>query len=122
MEWDVYNHFLNHDIICPQETWCEDSEAHILEDENVKAFYSNRKIRHRNAKRPSGGVALSIKRYIDKGIKPVFSSSDDAIWVKLHRKYFNLDKDIYLCIAYLPPKGSIFFSWYNIGLEAIEII
>ncbi len=58
MIWDVYNNFLNHDIICIPEMWCEDSEDHMLEDEKFKVFYSDGKVRHGNAKRPSGGVAL----------------------------------------------------------------
>lgn len=116
MVWDVYNNFINNDIICLQETWCDDNEALLLEDDIFNVFYSNRKLRHKKAKRPSGGVAIMIKKHLIKGIKKQFSSSDDVLWIKLDKQFFSLDRDIFICNAYLPPEGSSLFSWYTIDV------
>ncbi len=119
---EIYDMFMKHDIISIMETWCTDEEARSLEDDNFKVIFSNRKYRDPKAKRISGGVLFLIKKEIFKGVKRMISSSDDVIWLKLDRCFFNLEKDIYLCNAYLPPSGSSIFRWYNVDVcEMLEL-
>ncbi len=119
---DVYDKFVSHDIICLQETWCTDAEARSMEDENFKVLYSNRKYRDPRAKRISGGVIVLVKKELWKGVKKVMSSSDDVLWVKLDRKFFKRERDMYLACAYLPPQKSSIFSWYDVDVcEMLEL-
>ena len=118
---EVYEKFVDHDIVCLQETWCTE-EARSLEDENFKVLFSNRKYRDPRAKRISGGVIVLVKKHLWKGVKKVISSSDDVLWVKLEKIFFKSEKDVYMACSYLPPQGSSLFSWHNVDVcEMLEL-
>ena len=102
-----------YDIVCLIET-------HIdrIPDEDIlpgyKVFHSFRSRKHHRARRISGGMAVAVRNNLFKGITRVHSSSDDTIWLKLDKKFFNMSKDIYLGAVYLVPEGSSYLNWTNV--------
>lgn len=36
---------------------------------------------------------------------PCDKSSDDRLWIKLEAEFFGLDKDLFLCLAYMSPES-----------------
>ena len=56
--------------------------------------------------RDSSGVLIYFWQDIRKGVKKVESTLKDAIWLRLYKNYFGLNKDLYLCTVYIPPRNS----------------
>ena len=71
-----------------------------------QSYVLNRKLKKRNAKRDSGGIAIFIKDKYVSSDTLVFQDEDDILWVKLCDQMFNLDKDLYACLSYVLPEGS----------------
>jgi len=70
--------------------------------------------KHIRAKHGSGGIMILINPNIKKGTKIIKNSNrNDYVWLKLEKSFFELQEDIYLCIAYVPPQDST----YSKGLE-----
>ena len=61
------------------------------------------------ARRNSGGVLLFCKENIAEGVEKQTSANKHFIWVKLKSNFFKLDKDIFLCCAYIPSTNSKYF-------------
>ena len=89
------------EILCLQETQCGPNETASLSVEGYKLFPFHRKISGNN--RHFGGSLLIIKSEIRPGIKIVNTFDGDKIWIMLLKEYFNLEKDMYICFAYVPP-------------------
>ena len=72
-------------------------------------------------KRHFGGLGLLIRDKIRPGVKILENKSKDFQWLKLEKNFFNLTKDIMLCLAYIIPANSN-FSIHSGGqvLEYIE--
>jgi hypothetical protein len=108
----------NYDIVTLNETHCN-TEDHIV----VKGYtclQANRP-RAKKATKDSGGVAVLIRESINAGVKLVHSPCPEYMWVKLDKKFFHLDKDIYMCCAYIPPRNSSYsLKLYKDILEQIE--
>ncbi len=103
---------LEFDIVCLVETWY----VGLFDVNGFKTYVSNRSYRHKKAKRESGGTAILVKNEIKKHINKQLSSSDDCIWMKLDRKYFDLKQNLYLCCSYLIPEKSSIFSWKSLDV------
>lgn len=60
------------------------------------------------AKKHSGGVCVLVKHNIVKGVHVIStpSKSNDLIWVRLSKSYFNWEDDIYLAVVYSSPENS----------------
>ena len=101
----------NVDILCLTETWTCDDNVNNVNIEGFELFYSHRQEKHKKAKRDYGGVIIFVKKNLVAGISKQRSIHDDFLWLKLDRKYFNLQKDIFMCTAYLLPENSSIFSW-----------
>ena len=90
-----------HDIICLQETKA------VINLENYRCFNSNRKLKNSdkiNSK--AGGVAILVRKEIEKGITRITSkSTPDAIIIKLSKHYFRQTNDIYIISAYISPSN-----------------
>lgn len=56
-----------------------------------------------------GGLGVLVKKTIRKGIKYLPVRCSEYQWLQLDKNYFGLDKDIYLCFAYIPPQYSSFY-------------
>lgn len=84
------------------ETWCDSGESFDIPG-FIPVCHSNR-IKHKKARRNSGGVELYIKEELNNGIKKQNSSHKDIIWAKLDKKFFNMKKDTYIGIIYFSPE------------------
>ena len=50
-----------------------------------------------------------MKKTIKIGIEYLPVRCSEYQWLQLDKNYFALDKDIYLCFAYIPPQYSSFY-------------
>lgn len=96
-----YNKF---DIFGIVESWTGE-DSNILLPEFRSVHSPGIKVGKRG--RRSGGIIVYIKNklFIDKAVQ-VIKCNKNLIWIKLHKEAFNLEKDIYLCTVYIPPKSS----------------
>ena len=102
---DMLGPFLKlHDVIFVTETWAWDNDYFNLEGYVYHNF--NRKSKHANAKRNSGGIGIFIRRELTEGIEIKKCINDVVVWVKLIGKFFGTVRDIYIAIAYIVPEGS----------------
>ena len=81
----------------------------------MPGFYCFRKdrLKHKNAWRSSGGIAVLVKvslRHIFK-FDPV--SDSDIIWVRVQKTYIKLMSDLYVAFIYLPPLNSTYGKLYG---------
>lgn len=93
----------SHDIVGIIESWTSEDEVIALPDYYVYNKYRNMS---KNAKRSSGGILCYIKKSIRKGTTILGSKSPNLVWLKLDSNFFQFDKDIFLCIVYIPPESS----------------
>ena len=42
------------------------------------------------------------------------------LWVKLCKKYFNFENDMFICFRYIPPKDSVYFK--NVDTNLFDIL
>nr|XP_006822324.1 PREDICTED: uncharacterized protein LOC102806336 [Saccoglossus kowalevskii] len=73
----------NHDIIGLGETWLNKDSLNTL---NIPGYYSHSIIR---SKQPGGGLSILINEQIKKGIKIEDVDSEDMLWCKLKKDFFN---------------------------------
>ena len=52
-----------------------------------------------------GGLGILIRKEIRKGVNFLNNGTSEYQWLKLKREFFNLNKDIYLCLIYYAPKS-----------------
>ena len=76
-----------------------------------QCFHFPRLLKHKNAKRDSGGMLVFISNALHKCVK-VTRESDALVWVHIQGKYLTLPYDINIGIVYIPPEGS---SYANYG-------
>ena len=109
---DVKNLVNMFDIFCLQETWLTDSDSL-----NFSGYSIHRSDRKHNKRRHcgSGGVVTLYRTNLEKGLTKLNSQSNDLMWLKLDKIYFNTDNDIYLCNCYIPPKNSSVTQIDHIG-------
>ena len=53
-----------------------------------------------------GGLGIFIKSIIGPGIKILENTHKDFQWLKLDKNFFNFNKNICLCLAYIIPSNS----------------
>ncbi len=76
---------------------------------------------NKTSKRGHGGICLFYSTLVSDGVTIVDTDVNGIIWVKLCKQFFNLDDDIYICFAYVPPQNSVYFALHPIGFyESIE--
>ena len=64
-------------------------------------------------KRHFGGLAILRKAEIKPYVKILKNTNPEYQWVKLEKDFFNFSKDLYICLVYYPPSGSV----YTQGLD-----
>ena len=82
-------------------------------------FRSKRVKKNKSARGSSGGIFLES---ILKGIEKQPPADKHFIWVKLDSKFFKLDRDIFLCCAYIPPSNSRYFQGNNTENDLIDLL
>ena len=95
------------DIFCLQETWLTDTDSIAIDGYGI--FRSDRKT-NKKKNCGSGGVVTLFKNELSKGVSKIKSQNTDLLWMKLHKNFFNLKTDIYLCNCYIPPQNSVVFQ------------
>ena len=101
----------NNDIIILTETWLAE-HIDIFSDD----FYNYHNIRpmHARAKRPSGGISILMRHHLrnsnrGKGIQ-IVKEHDCFVWLKIDKLCLNMNKNIFICATYIPPKDSTYWD------------
>ena len=113
----VFSKIKAHDIICLSEVHCGVDDL-----PSISGYNSFKLCRGLNKKinRYFGGLVIYYKSELREGIKFIANKTSDYVWMKLNHGYFSLEKDIYLCMAYIPPSGSTYSKAR--GLDVLELI
>ena len=90
------------DISVLTETWKRDTSK--LDLEGFRDFSQVRQ-KHFNAIRHSGGIAVLVKIIMRQGVR-LAEDSEGFIWLQLEKSFFNLQNDVSLCRAYIPPSNT----------------
>lgn len=53
--------------------------------------------------RSKGGIVITMKNAIRKGVKILDVIDSHIVWLKLEKKFFNFVEDLYMCTIYIPP-------------------
>ena len=83
---ELHNIFTNSDIILLTETWT--NEFSDLNFTGFQSYVLHRKLKKRNAKRESGGIAIFIREQYALSDTLVFQDEDDILWVRGSCKMF----------------------------------
>jgi exonuclease III len=105
------------DIFCLVETHCGPSEPLLLDGYRI---FHNHRPKTPGATRHFGGIAIGIKNHIRPGIKILPTTNSEISWIKLCKKFFNFEKDVYLAAAYISPAGSSFTGKRDDLFEILE--
>ena len=101
---EFINYIHDYDTLLFSETWHK-----RLTDLNLFGFHSFRLSRpkgNKKAKRYSGGLVVFFKDWLYGKIEPVKTDNRGILWMKLKREFFSLERDIYICLTYIPPEES----------------
>ena len=75
----------------------------------------------RRGRRGHGGVCLFIRDNVKPGISILEVDRSGFIWANIDKDFFNLDSNICICFAYIPPSDSLYFKSNDVGfLEKLE--
>jgi len=102
------------DICFLYESWCNVNSYIELNGYISHNFY--RKFQHKNARRSSAGAILYYRECLKDDIAIVKNHFDSIIWVKLDNVFFNIEKDVYLCCAYIWGDNSPVYNTFNVDL------
>ena len=74
---------------------------------NLEGFWDDSLVRSKCEKigRYSGGITVLVKSVLRKGIK-VVHKSEGILWLRLDRKFFHFEEDLYICAVYIAPVNS----------------
>ena len=81
---DSVHTFMKFDIVCLSETHA--TKQDILKYEGYKCFTS---CRPKETNKPSGGLAVFIRKVHVTGIKVIDKSYPDLLWLKLDKSFFH---------------------------------
>lgn len=95
------------DIFCVVETFLKNKETLCVD--GYTYFTHNRVSIHKKAKRGSGGVGVFIRNELLNlfSVLVLDDSIEDVLWIKLSNVAKVQSDNIVLCVAYLPPAGSV---------------
>lgn len=102
-EEEVINCLNKSDFIGLVETHAQSSTEISLKGYSV--FRKDRP-KHKNAWKPSGGIAVLVKDHLRNACKFDPISDSDVIWVKILKDVTKLNCDLFLAFVYLPPCNS----------------
>ena len=88
-----------HDICLFYETWNKVDEKIGIPD---YWDFSQVRPKYKKIGRYSGGITVMVKDDLRSGIQ-VVHNTEGFIWLKLDKTFLNLDNDLYICAAYIPP-------------------
>lgn len=107
---------LSSDINILLETW-----TGVKPKANLQDYLSISKCRKKKkrSKRHSGGIIVFYKMELTLGITYIQNGtkSENRLWLKLDKKVFGLESDLYICAVYIPPASSTHFDNDIVKLE-----
>ena len=85
-----------------------ETHANPETDFSLQGYYVFRKDRpkHKNAWKPSGGIAVLVKESFRSACKFDPLSDSDIIWVRVQKQITKLSSYLFLAFVYLPPSNS----------------
>ena len=104
---DFLEELQSHHIIILGESFSDNDELHI---DGYKCENIFRKLKHKNARRNSGGVSVLTKTIIAKYVTPVKTTAEHLIWLKISKNLTGYPLDTYLCCTYIPPEHSPYYK------------
>ena len=106
---DFFLSCLKYDINIILESWKGIDQTYNLSE--YKFFQKCRK-KKKGSRRFSGGIVVFYKSMIHKGITEMrdITLSDNRLWFKLDKTFFNWNKDLYICACYVPPISSAHYD------------
>ena len=102
---ELSSDLIKHDIIFLAETHCSYKDTPSLA--NFKITHNIRP-KHPRAGKHSGGLAVCIKQNISKGVSFLPTTNSEYMWIKLSKKFFRMDKDLFVAVVYICPSSSTF--------------
>ena len=99
-----------HDIIILCETFSDGDNIHV---QGYKCKNISRTKKHKKARRNSGGISVLIKNTISEFVKPVKTTAEHLIWLRISKELTGFSLDTYCCCAYIPPINSPFYNNHN---------
>ena len=103
---DFLNCFNKNDFIILTETWRNKSFS--LPDFEIISNPAT-KYQSKTQGRCSGGVVFGFKTCFKREVKLILTRKN-YIWCKLDRKLFNIERDLFICAIYIPPRDSPYFD------------
>ncbi|KAK3082441.1 hypothetical protein FSP39_009605 [Pinctada imbricata] len=91
-----------HDIVALTETHAGPNDHVGLQ--GYTTFMATRS-KHKKARKHSGGIAILVKNNIKAEIE-FHKTSADLIWLKLNKKFFQFESDLYIGVVYISPQNS----------------
>ena len=81
--------------------------------------YQNVERKKKRSKRHSGGIIVLYKKELTLGITYIQNGtkSENRLWLKLDKRVFGLESDLYICAVYIPPASSTHFDNDIVKLE-----
>ena len=101
---DFINNLVDQDIFCLQETHCDLDQCLQLDNFDRPVHLIRPKLKQTGKR--YGGLSVYIRNTIRPGIKFLEHKTDDFIWVRLCKKFFGLQRDLFICFVYDPPENS----------------
>lgn len=100
---DFINLVKSSDIFCIQESWLTENKSISIKGYD---YFRSDRYKGKKCKRGHGGIVNFFKTEFKKGIVKLKSQSPDIIWIKLCKKFFGLQKDLYISSVYISPQDS----------------
>ena len=83
------------------------SETHAGPDDDIDlpgyVCFKKYRLKQGKARKYSGGIAMYVAQPIAHLVSLQSTSTPDAVWLKLDKKHWGTDQDIYLATVYIPP-------------------
>ena len=107
--YDFVNRF---DIECFDETFItsEEIEEPTNDTTTIKGYKTIHKIRYGNPKKPSGGIAISIRANIASLVEHIKNDCINSIWCKIRNNIAFQDNPLFIPCIYVPPVNSLYIE------------
>ena len=116
---DVIKQITNYDIVCLAETHCKPGEHLYIEG---YCTYGVTRPVSKHVNRSFGGITLLYKQKLKNGVDILASATktSDYFWIKLCKRFFGLDSDVFVCFVYIPPENSNYYQ--SRGQDMMQMI
>ncbi|VDI50111.1 Hypothetical predicted protein, partial [Mytilus galloprovincialis] len=107
-----------YDVLCLSECWVKCPDEFELDGYEKKYLA--------RSKCGGGGVVLFYKKWLCQFIDVIKYEVDSMIWLKFDKRIMPNNKNLYMCVIYMPPDRNVYYKKYNIDVfdvlqEQIEL-